>query len=211
MSDSLNKSLCLVLNALYMPMGCLTLKKALITLCSSENGYDMAAQYLQVEYDNDKEGNIDFMSPNLIQPIDWDEFVRLPIRDFDIPIHSSKVTVRAPIIILSKSKKIVMKRLRPSLQNLYDLYGGKCVWTGQKLSKNRASKEHLTPASHGGKDTFENLALADRDINRERGNIPLKDWKYKMQYKTKEPLPMIYASTLKHVPREEWKYFLFNK
>jgi hypothetical protein len=193
-----------------MPMGCLSLKKALVTLFSTDNGIDMAAQYLQVEYDNDEDGNPDFMSPNLIQPIDLEDFLKLPLRDFDIPISSSKMTVRAPVIILSKSKKIIMKKLRPSLQNLYDLYGGRCVWTNRVLSKNSATKEHLKPRSHGGDDSFQNVVLADKTLNNERGNS-VEKWKYKMQYQPKEPIARPWASTIKSVPREEWKYFLFNK
>ena len=211
MSDILNRSLCLVLNALYMPMGTLSLKKACVTLNSSIDGFDMAAQYLQVEYDNKEDGSIDFMSPNLIQPINWDEFCQLPLRDFDIPISTPKMKIRAPILIISKSKKIIMKKLRPSIQTLYDIYGGRCIWTNQVISKNQASKEHLKCRSHGGDDSFSNVALASKKLNHERGNIPLKDWKYKMQYPLKEPLPMPYSTTIKNIPREEWRYFLFNK
>src|SRR5690349_16832743 len=118
--NNLDKSWCLVLNSLYMPMGCLSLKKALVTLFSTENGFDMAAQYLQVEYDNDENGNPNFMSPNLIQPINLEDFLALPIRTFDIPVQTAKMVVRAPVLILSRSRKIIMKKLRPSLQNLYD-------------------------------------------------------------------------------------------
>lgn len=192
-------------------MGCLSLKKALIALFSSENGLDMAAQYLRVEYDNDENGNPNFMSPNLIQPIDLNEFLNLPCRDFDIPVSTTQKNVRAPVLILSRSKKIVMKKLRPSIENLYHLYGGKCVWTGKVLSKNAASKEHLVPQSIKKDDSFKNVVLADKRLNSERGNTLLKDWKYKMQYQPKEPLPMPWAATIKHIPREEWKYFLFNK
>lgn len=194
-----------------MPMGCLSLKKALITLFSSENGLDMAAQYLQIEYDNDENGNPDFMSPNLMQPINLEDFLKLPIRDFDIPVSTSKMVVRAPVIILSRSKKIVMKKLRPSIQTLYDIYGGRCIWTNEVISKNQASKEHLKPRSHGGDDSFSNVVLATKKLNHERGNTPIEKWKYKMKYQPKEPLPMPWASTLKSVPREEWKYFLFNR
>lgn len=207
----LDKHFCLVLNALYMPMGSLTIKKALISLNSSDNGIDKAALYLNVEYDNNEDGSVNFMSPNLIQPVEWDEFCQLPLREFDLPVHSCKMTVRAPIIILSKSKKIVTKKLRPSIQTLYDLYGGKCVWTNEVISKNQASKEHLKPRSHGGDDSFSNVVLASKKLNHERGNLSLKDWKYKMQYQPKEPLPKPWASTVKNAPRLEWEYFLFNK
>lgn len=194
-----------------MPMGTLSLKKACITLCSTDNGFDMAAQYLQVEYDYDKDGNVDFMSPNLVQPVSWEEFIQLPLREFDIPIHTSKMVIRAPVLIISRSKKIIFKKLRPSIQNLYDLYGGRCVWTNEVISKNQASKEHLKPRSHGGDDSFSNVVLASKKLNHERGNLPLDQWKYKMQYNPKEPLPQPFASTLKNIPRKEWEYFLFNR
>jgi HNH endonuclease len=209
--ELLSKHYSLVLNALYMPMGSLTIKKALITLNSSEDGISNAALAFDLDYELDDKGNVDFLKPKVLRTVEWDEFITLPLRDFDIPIHSPRMTIRAPIVILSKSKKIVMKKIRPTIQNLYDLYGGKCVWSGKVLSKNSATREHLIPKSQKGDDSFKNVVLADRKINHERGNLPLEKWKYKMQYQPKEPLPRPWVSTIKNAPREEWRYFLFNK
>lgn len=211
MSDILKKHLTLVLNALYLPMGTLSVQKSLITLNSSLDGITNAALAFDLDYELDENGNLDFNKPKIMRTVEWDEFCQLPVRDWDIPIHSPHMTIRAPIVILSKSKKIVMKKIRVSIQNLYELYGGKCVWTGKVLSKNSSSKEHLKPVSMGGDNSWKNVVLADRKINGERGNLPIEKWKYKMQYQPKEPLPKHFASTIKSPARPEWTYFLFNK
>ena len=210
MIDILNKQFTLVLNALFMPMGTLTIKKSLVTLCSSENGMDMAAQPIQIEYELNEDGSPNFFKPTFLQPITWEEHVLLPLRDFDIPIRSPRMTIRAPLVIISKSKKIILKKLRPTIQNLYNLYGGRCVWTNKILSKNSASKEHLKCKSDGGDDSFSNVVLSDRKLNSERGNTPVEKWKYQMKYSPKNPRPIPFGITIKNIPREEWKYFLFQ-
>ena len=41
---------------------------------------------------------------------------------------------------------------------------------GNKVTKNNFSLEHIKPKSKGGRTVLSNLAVADRDANRQRGN-----------------------------------------
>lgn len=45
---------------------------------------------------------------------------------------------------------------------------------GEKLTKKNISLEHLKPVSQGGKSTFDNLVLADKQKNNERGAQPIE-------------------------------------
>ena len=63
-------------------------------------------------------------------------------------------------------KKAWKKGLLPSVKR--GLYG-------KKLTKSNISLEHITPVSQGGGDAIENLALADREANRERGTKPINE------------------------------------
>lgn len=44
---------------------------------------------------------------------------------------------------------------------------------GDKIDPKTVSLEHLLPVSKGGKTTLDNLVLASKEKNRERGNQPL--------------------------------------
>jgi len=47
---------------------------------------------------------------------------------------------------------------------------------GDKLTKKNASLEHLRPVSKGGQTVLENLVLASKEKNTERGNQPLSKY-----------------------------------
>ena len=51
-----------------------------------------------------------------------------------------------------------------------DFYSGKFVPLAQR------STEHILPKSKGGKNNIVNYAMVERNLNSDRGNIPLKQW-----------------------------------
>lgn len=214
MSDILNKHLVLVLNSVWQPIGYISIKKAIIAMFSTNDGQNMAAKALNLEYPLDENGFINFKEPLLdrVYPVGIPEWNDLPIRDFDIPIHTSKRIIRAPIVIIANNySKVPMKRLKPTKRNIYDFYKGKCIWTGRTLSLNEATLEHMNPRSNGGQNTWQNLGLSGKKENNERGNIPIKDWKYKQQYPLKEPKSIPISALITKPARPEWEYFLIKK
>ncbi len=192
-------------------MGTVSIQKGIGMLLSTNDGISMAGQYLNIEYNLDEEGYIDFMSPKLIQPVSWEEYACLPLRDFDVPIRTPHMVLRAPIVVMSRSKKVIMKELRPTKKNLYDFYGGKCIWTGEVIPFSQTTREHLLPKKYGGKETWENLAPASKEINNNRGHTLLKDFHIKPKYKISKPKAMPAAAMIREVVRNEWAYFLLNK
>jgi hypothetical protein len=114
----LQKNLTLVLNALYQPIGYTSIQKALISLNSESGGQSTAAEAMEIDYELDENGFVDFMKPNILRPVPWEDWITLPIRDFDIPIHTPKIILRAPIVIMAKNfKKMVFRKIRPSKRN----------------------------------------------------------------------------------------------
>lgn len=210
MSDYLNKHLTLVLNALYQPIGSLSIKKACVALCSENNGVS-AAKALDLEYDLNEDGTVNFMSPNKFVPTDWESWINLELRDYDIPIRTAHRVIRAPIVILAHNfRKMVYRKLRPNKRNLYNIYGGKCIWTGRILSFNESSIEHMVCRSANGDSSWQNLGISDKKLNSERGNLTLDKWKYKQQYPLKEPKSTPISGLINEPKRPEWQYFLIR-
>jgi 5-methylcytosine-specific restriction endonuclease McrA len=208
-SSIITKNLVLVLHSvMWQPIGFISIKKAIKAMCSDDVD---AAQALDLDYELNDEGYIDFMKPIKYVPLGVEEWFKLPIRDFDIPIHSTKSVYRAPIVILTHHcKKMPSKQLKPTRRNLWEFYGRKCYWTGKELSYSECTKEHIDPKSRGGGDSWANLAPASKKINNERGNIPVDKWKYKPQYKLKEPPKMPVSTFIRHAARPEWQYFILS-
>ena len=49
-------------------------------------------------------------------------------------------------------------------------------YTGKFVPRNKRSVEHIKPKSKGGANNISNYAMADRDVNSDRGNMPLNKW-----------------------------------
>jgi hypothetical protein len=210
--DILHKNYTLVLNSIWQPIGFTSLKKAIVAMYSSQDGENMAAKALDLEYPLNEDGFVDFSNPIKFIPVGIPEWNDLPVRDFDIPIHTVRKIIRAPIILITNNfSKMTFRHLRPTKRNLYNFYKGKSIWTGKTLSLNEMTVEHLTPKSLGGDDSWHNLAPAEKSINNERGNTPLEKFKYKPKYKLGEPKPTPSSVLINRANRPEWEYFLLNK
>jgi hypothetical protein len=210
MSTVLDKKVVLVLSAiLWQPIGYISIRKAIKAMYSDDVD---AVQALDLTYPLNAEGYLDFKSCPTTNIVGINEWVKLPLRDFDIPIHTAKSVIRAPIVVITHNcKKMVFKQLKPTRRNLWEFYGRKCIWTGKEISYNECTKEHMITRSSGGDESWLNLAPASKHLNHERGNLPLDKWKYKPQYSLKEPKRLPISSFIRTAIRPEWEYFLQNE
>jgi len=203
MNSVLNDYRCLVLNAYFRCIAVATTRKAIENLTSI----------------NKRTGKIgytalDFSEEHGFIPVTWDDWIKLDVREGDDAIRTAHGQIRAPrVIIAINYAKIPKKKRKPTTQNLLKQYDYKCYWTGKKLAKGRASREHVQPVSHGGKSDWENLAPADRDINSLRGNMSIKDFEkkhgFKPQYPLRAPKEVPVGDTIENVLNiPEWEQFL---
>ncbi len=209
--SELSKNYTLVLNSVWQVIGYTSIKQAVVSMYSSRDGENMAAQALDLEFALDENGFVDFSNPTKMVPVGIPEWNDLSIRDYDLPIRTAHKTVRSPIVLITKNySKMNFKKLRPSRKNLYDIYKGKCYWTGRTLSYNESSIEHIICVSAKGDSTWKNLAIAERKLNSERGNTPVEKWKHKPQYELKEPKSIPVSSLISKAVRPEWTPFLMK-
>ena len=209
--DVLKQPITLVLNSSWIVIGYTSIRKA-IKAMYPKNESDIPATALDLEYDLNEDGFVDFLKPIKMAPTTAENWVNLPVRDFDVPIHTPKKIVRAPIVIISNScSKPIFKKLKPTRRNLWEFYGHKCIWTGKVISFNECTKEHITCKSSGGKETWQNLAPASKHLNHERQDTPLDKWKYKMQYPLIEPKSTPVSALITKAVRPEWQSFIMSK
>lgn len=141
-------------------------------------------------------------------PTIWKDWLKLPVREADDSVGTSRGPVRVPrVIVAINYAKVVAKKPRLTMAKLRERDGGKCAYTGKTLKPDQCSMEHVVPKSKGGKKVWENIVLADRDINSKRGNRPIEEAGLKLL--TKPTVPKVRSKAEEIQPKfPEWVPFL---
>jgi 5-methylcytosine-specific restriction endonuclease McrA len=206
MSNILNKPV-LVLNKAWVPIGTCTVKCAFEDMNSSKH----PKKALKVEYFKDSKGVYDFSNPTEVLPLGWAEWSTLAPRDFDEDsIRSVKCEFRVPTVLIvgSNYNQMPVKTFRCTKRNLYNQYGGKCIWTGEVVPFKDATIEHMQPKSRGGKNSWQNLAIASPEKNREKSDKTPEEYGVKPKYKLSEPKPVPAHVLIKSIISPDWNMFL---
>jgi 5-methylcytosine-specific restriction endonuclease McrA len=193
----------LVLNKCYFPIGVEGIEKTFGNIFSG------SVTPLDISYEVDSYGNTDFESVEYFSAVKGaEEWLKLPIRSYDNFLQTSRGPVRIPeVVVCSNYDKIVFSRVQfPTKHNIYKRDNFTCVYTGQKLTKEALSIDHVIPRSKGGTDTWENLVTCDRLLNSRKGSQTLAEAKLKLRYKPYKPDNGMIFDTFK----DEWSIFLKN-
>jgi len=190
----MENSYVLVLNSGWLPIGVKRLKEAISAVYENKDW-----QLVQIDYIDDEP---------LIQPVGWNDWMYLDVPEYCKGIHTIRGIIRQPTVIISKTySKVNFCKLRPNKRGIYDRDRGVCQYTGKKLTRSNCSIDHIVPKSRGGKDTWENMVLCDKEVNNKKGS-KLPDEFYLQvikEPKSPGPLPMVEIITTKH---RDWEYFI---
>jgi 5-methylcytosine-specific restriction endonuclease McrA len=206
MSDIASKAIVLKLNRNWMPVGYSVVSKALVDLCAGE-----ACMALDIDYGRDENGNPDFDKPTVMHPVDWDEWIELPIRSWDLEIHSPSITIRVPTVIIAKSfakMPVHYFKGKPGKRAVWRRDKGIDQYTGRKLKEEDATLDHVIPSSKGGRSTWENLVITDKRVNWKKGNKSNEEVGLKLIKQPKAPDPMPASALIREVKHVDWKHFL---
>ena len=69
------------------------------------------------------------------------------------------------VIVLARFAKVLKRRPRFSLRNVWERDGGVCQYTGRKLQPSECHTDHIAPRSRCGDTSWKNSLLAQRSIN----------------------------------------------
>lgn len=210
-SSSLNRSSVLVLNSLFQPIGTLSLKKGLIAMNSSPQGGQCAARAIDVVYGKTESGLYDLNNVITFTPYTFEEWLMVENREgLDEFISTSRFKVRCPTVIITRYSKMPMRRFRATKDLLYRLQKGICGYSGKPMGIKQMSVEHKLPRSKGGKNTFPNLMVVDKEINQQRGNRPLKEVGLRPLFNHREPQSIPAAYTIKDAVHPDWGVFILK-
>src|SRR5688572_13497435 len=153
MTDILNKSIVLVLNRNWQAINTRTPADAFCQMATN------VATALEIEGDNH------------IRPVHWDEWITLPIREYDNAVHTVRGAIRVPTVIVALNfAKVPKKRPKLNAKSIRDRDGNRCQYTGRVLRPDEGSLDHVVPRSRGGRNTWDNLVWAAKDVNNRKAD-----------------------------------------
>jgi hypothetical protein len=88
MNTIANKLICLNLNSNWQPIGFKTVKDAIIDLCGAEVDGKPSSLALDIDYEMNENGEPNLSVPTTMNPVSWTEWLKLPIRPWDLVINS---------------------------------------------------------------------------------------------------------------------------
>lgn len=196
MSNIINKEIVLVLNANWQAIDIVTPKRAFVAL-SAETSVDSEPPFLAMDLELDENGELVYTNP-----VPFDEWLKLPIRENDLFVQTGIRKIRVPTIIITRNfNKIPTHKVRLCSSSIAKRDGNKCQYTGRELTRATFTLDHIIPRDRGGKDTWENLVACDRQINEMKSNKLPHEVGLKLLKQPKCPPEMpviIYTDEAKH-------------
>ena len=207
-TDILDKPIVLSLNRVWQVIGHRTVKQALVALNGGAAGLTPALG-LDIAYPKLDDGSWNFDRPLFLNPLPWNEWVKLPVRDFDFAIHTPRFAVRVPTVIISTQyEKMPVRVPRVTRQAIFERDSGVCQYTGERVGKQGGNLDHVVPRHRGGRDSFENLVWAKKEINSLKANRLPHEAGLRLRRRPQAPAPLPAAATIREAKHPDWRHFL---
>jgi len=204
----LDKPIVLSLNRAWQVIGHRTVKQALVALNGGGAGLPPALG-LDIAYPKLDDGIWNFDRPLFLNPIPWGEWIKLPVREFDFVVSTPRLQIRVPTVIISTQYDRMPIRLpRVTRQAIYDRDGGICQYSGEYVGKGGGNLDHVVPRDRGGRDSFENLVWAKKEINSLKANRLPHEAGLRLLRRPKTPAPLPAAAAIRDPKHPDWRHFL---
>jgi 5-methylcytosine-specific restriction endonuclease McrA len=197
MSDILNKNIVLVLNRNWQAINIRTPADAFCQMATN------AATALDIEL-----GDGD--SAEALRPVKWDEWITLPVRDGDNAVRTAHSVIRVPTVIVAVNfAKVPKKRPKLCARTIRERDGNRCQYTGRLLAPDEGNLDHVLPRSRGGRDTWENLVWAAKEVNQRKADRLPHEAGLKLLTVPRAPKELPVSAMIRNAHGvAEWKLFL---
>lgn len=151
-----------------------------------------------------------------LSTVPWQQAMKLTFMDRvtvvenhkDWVIHTPRLTIPVPSIVITKDYMKYKRTVRFSRKNLYlrDLY--QCQYCSETFDYSELTIDHVVPVSKGGKTTWENCVAACKTCNTRKGNkhmlpirLPFKPEYWHLVGNNAKSMEI-------HIKYESWKLYL---
>lgn len=202
------------LNALWQSISPKTVKEAIVAMMGGSDGHNPPALAIDQEFAILPDGTIDWSNMIYANPVKWEDWVKLPIREEqnDIAIHTAGgQIIRAPRVIIQPNfAKMPVVTPRPTKEAIMKRDGGICQYTGRKVSRGMGNIDHVIPRHQGGKNTFENMVWSEKELNSRKANRRPDECGLKLIRKPVAPKSMPLSATITEAKHPSWSPFIHN-
>lgn len=215
---SINKYIVLKLNRIWQPVGFCSVKSAIGDLAGGISAFGLDFEYTKDENGNyilDEDGSPVQIAEGYPIPVDWEAWITLPVRSWEqddaVSYANGNKFMRAPTVLIAKNFSMMPKKTfrgKPSKEAIWIRDGGIDQYSGKKLRRENATVDHVRPRSKGGRDTWENLVITDKDTNSQKGNQSNDEAGLQLIRTPQAPRPMPLSSLIREVKHPTWKKFL---
>ena len=191
----------LKLNRSFFPLSVSNWKVVMVDICSG------AVHPLDIFYETDEHGNVNtdkIESFNVVKT--FEEWAALPIREFDDFVNTPKTSYRLPpIVVCANFNKIIYKKVVfPTKNNIWKRDNYICQYSGEKLTKEDISVDHILPQSRGGENSWTNLVTCKKSLNVWKSDRTPQECGLKLLNKPFKPSNGMVFSFV----RKEWEMFV---
>ena len=203
----LDKPIVLALNSAWQVIGHRTVRQAIVALTGGDRD-NPPALGLDIAYPRLEDG-WDFDRPVYLNPVKWDDWIRLPVRTFDFTISSATLRVRVPtVIVATQFSRMPMKQPRLCSASVCERDGGRCQYTGEFVGREGGNLDHVIPRARGGRNTFENLVWAKRRVNSVKGDRLPSEVGLRLIRQPAVPKRIPASAALREVRHPDWSHFI---
>ena len=204
----LDKPIVLALNSAWQVIGHRTVRQALVALTGGDRE-NPPALGLDIAYPQTGHGEYNFDHPLYLNPVKWDEWFALPVRDFDLYISTAKQQVRVPTVIVAVNfAKMPMTQPRVSRDAIYERDSGRCQYTGEFVGRDGGNLDHVIPRSRAGKNTFENLVWAKKGLNSQKADRLPHEAGLRLIRPPQAPRKIPVSAKLREIRHPDWAHFI---
>jgi len=145
-----------------------------------------------------------------IRPVTWEEWITLPIRDQDEAVHTVRGQIRVPTVIVAVNyAKVPKKRPKLCARTIRERDRNRCQYTGRVLCPEEGSLDHVIPRSRGGRDSWENLVWASKEVNQRKADRLPQEAGLRLLSHPRAPKEMPVSALIRNAAQvEDWNLFL---
>jgi 5-methylcytosine-specific restriction endonuclease McrA len=213
MNGILNKAITLSLNKIWKPIGYTSVQDAIVKLTGSEIKPKPSMVALDIQYEVNEDGTPMFNQPTVVNPVTWEEWISLPIRDWDLTISGANGKLyRVPTVIVAVNyDKMPRKEYNdnPSNQCIFERDNNICAYTGEKLSRENMTVDHIIPRNRGGGEGWDNKVTCRKDLNHKKGNKLNSEIGYKLLKQPFKPKAIDFMFLINEARNHDHEHFLY--
>lgn len=153
---------------------------------------------------------LDVHGPDSMAPVQWKDWLQLPVRDCDRAVGTARGPIRMPtVLVLARYDRVPLKRPKFSARALRERDGNRCQYTGRVLAPGEGNIDHVLPRSRGGHTTWQNCVLACRDVNSKKADRTPEEAGLRLLRAPQPPRALPATAWLRNVKRlPDWEPFL---